>query len=61
MKQRTKSAAKKRIRKTGSGKLMMVGAAKNHLLSSKSKTTRQKKAGGVFVAKGHAKALKSVI
>lgn len=42
MKQKTKSAAKKRVKITGSGKMMLQKAAKNHLLSSKS--TRQKKA-----------------
>ena len=42
MKQKTKSAAKKRIKVTGSGKMMLQKAAKNHLLSSKNK--RQKKA-----------------
>lgn len=42
MKQKTKSAAKKRVKLTGSGKMMLQKAAKNHLLSSKS--TRQKKA-----------------
>ncbi len=41
MKQKTKSAAKKRVKLTGSGKMMLQKAAKNHLLSSKS--TRQKK------------------
>lgn len=41
MKQKTKSAAKKRVKLTGSGKMMLQKAAKNHLLSSKSK--RQKK------------------
>ena len=40
MKQKTKSAAKKRVKITGSGKMMLQKAAKNHLLSSKSK--RQK-------------------
>ena len=40
MKQKTKSAAKKRVKITGSGKIMLQKAGKNHLLSSKSK--RQK-------------------
>jgi large subunit ribosomal protein L35 len=40
MKQKTTSAAKKRVKLTGSGKMMLQKAAKNHLLSSKS--TRQK-------------------
>ncbi len=41
MKQKTHSGSKKRVKKTGSGKLMFQKAGKNHLLSSKS--TRQKK------------------
>ncbi|MCF7812475.1 50S ribosomal protein L35 [Candidatus Gracilibacteria bacterium] len=43
MKQKTHSGTKKRFKQTGSGKLMMSKACKNHLLSSKSK--RQKKYG----------------
>lgn len=41
MKQKTHSGLKKRTKVTGSGKVMFQKAAKNHLLSSKSK--RQKK------------------
>ena len=41
MKQKTHSGTKKRVKVTGSGKLMFQKAAKSHLLSSKSK--RQKK------------------
>ncbi len=53
MKQKTKSAAKKRVKLTGSGKMMFQKAAKNHLLSSKSK--RQKKVSrlGVEAPAGH--------
>ena len=43
MKQKTHSGLKKRVKVTGSGKVMFQKAAKNHLLSSKSK--RQKKTG----------------
>lgn len=43
MKQKTHSGAKKRVRKTGSGKLQMEKAARRHLLLQKSK--RQKAAG----------------
>ncbi len=41
MKQKTHSGSKKRIKVTGSGKMMFQKAGKNHLLSSKNK--RQKK------------------
>ena len=55
MKQKTKSAAKKRVKITGSGKIMFQKAAQNHLLSSKSK--RQKKVSrlGQEASKGAAK------
>ena len=57
MKQKTNSAAKKRIKRTGSGKLRLAKACKKHLLSSKSK--RQKKFGrfGVDAPQGHKKTL----
>jgi large subunit ribosomal protein L35 len=37
MKQRTHSSTKKRVKITGTGKIMMQRSCKNHLLSSKSK------------------------
>ncbi|MDD4351661.1 MAG: 50S ribosomal protein L35 [Candidatus Gracilibacteria bacterium] len=43
MKQKSNSSAKKRFKKTGSGKIMHEKSAKNHLLKNKSK--RQKKFG----------------
>lgn len=48
MKQKTHSGLKKRAKVTGSGKIFFQKAAKNHLLSSKSK--RQKKTGRLGVA-----------
>ena len=61
MKQKTKTIAKKRVKVTGSGKLMVQKAAKNHLLSSKSK--RQKKASplGTEVSAGHKQVLKRML
>ncbi|EKD63180.1 MAG: hypothetical protein ACD_51C00323G0004 [uncultured bacterium] len=44
VKQKSHSGAKKRIKKTGSGKFRMEKAAKRHLLANKSH--RQKKLGG---------------
>jgi len=57
MKQKTHSGAKKRIRVTGSGKVLLQKSCKNHLLSSKSK--RQKKFGrlGLEAPAGHKKTL----
>jgi len=43
VKQKTNSSAKKRFRKTGSGKVVHEKSCKNHLLKNKSK--RQKKLG----------------
>jgi large subunit ribosomal protein L35 len=61
MKQKTSSVAKKRIRVTGSGKLKVAKAAKNHLLSSKSK--RQKNSGrlGLIAPAGHTQTLKRML
>jgi large subunit ribosomal protein L35 len=41
MKQKSHSGAKKRVRKTGTGKFVVRKSCKNHLLTNKSK--RQKK------------------
>ena len=41
MKQKSHSGAKKRVKKTGTGKFVVQKSCKNHLLSNKSK--RQKK------------------
>ena len=61
MKQKTKTIAKKRVKLTGSGKIMLQKAAKNHLLSSKSK--RQKKASplGVEAPAGHKQGLRRML
>jgi large subunit ribosomal protein L35 len=57
MKQKTHSGTKKRVKVTGTGKIMFQKACKNHLLSSKSK--RQKKFGrlGIQASAGMAKKL----
>ncbi|MCF7847081.1 MAG: 50S ribosomal protein L35 [Candidatus Gracilibacteria bacterium] len=61
MKQKTHSGAKKRVKVTGSGKLLLQKACKNHLLSSKSK--RQKKADrlGKSTGKGNQKTLANLL
>ncbi len=46
-KMKSHSGAKKRIRKTGSGKLAMKRHSKNHLLQQKSK--RQKRLNGTMM------------
>jgi large subunit ribosomal protein L35 len=61
MKQKTHSGTKKRVKITGSGKMMTPKAAKNHLLSSKSK--KQKRFGrlGVPVPSGMKKTFKRLL
>lgn len=46
-KQKSHSGAKKRIKRTGSGKIIMARAGRNHLLQQKSK--RQKNLAGYKV------------
>jgi len=61
MKQKTHSGLKKRVKITGSGKIMFQKSCKNHLLSSKSK--KQKKSGrlGLEAPKGHRKTLSRLL
>jgi large subunit ribosomal protein L35 len=59
-KQKSHSGAKKRVRKTGSGKLVIKRNSRNHLLLQKSK--RQKSLSRTLLAgKGDAKKLKSLL
>lgn len=61
MKQKTHSGAKKRVKKTGSGKIAVQKASHNHRLYPKNK--RQKNLGGgrLIAASGDAKNLKKMI
>ncbi len=57
---KTRSSAKKRIKKTGTGKFAHEKAAHNHLLGQKSK--KQKRlAGRTLVANGYGKTLKKML
>lgn len=59
-KQKSHSGAKKRVRVTGSGKIMMNRAGRNHLLQQKSK--RQKRLpSGKLTHKGEYKKLRSLL
>ena len=60
-KQKTRSAAKKRVKVTASGKFRMQKAAHNHRLNPKNK--RQLTEGGrlITVPKGEAKKLKAMM
>jgi len=42
MKQKTRSSAKSRVRKTGTGKLKIMKAARKHLLQQKSSKQKRK-------------------
>ena len=61
MKQKTHSGAKKRVKKTGSGKIRFQKAAHSHRLHPKNK--RQKNLGGskIVVAPGEAKKLEKLL
>ncbi len=61
MKQKTHSATKKRVKITGSGKIMFQKAAKNHLLSSKSKRQKKSSRLGMEAPAGHVKTLKRLL
>ncbi len=62
-KSKTRSAAKSRIRKTGTGKIKVMKAARKHLLQQKSSgQKRLGKAGSSIVTpKTHAKAIKRAL
>lgn len=53
-KQKTRSAAKKRIRTTGTGKFAIEKCAHNHLLLQKSKRQKAKADKPILLAKGDA-------
>jgi len=61
MKKKTHSGTKKRVKRTGSGKLRMEKSCKRHLLAQKSR--RQKTVGGnkLCVAKSNEKKLKALL
>ena len=61
MKQKTKSAAKKRIKVTGSGKMMFQKAGKSHLLSSKNKRQKKSNRLGQLVSAGMAQTFKRLL
>ncbi len=61
MKQKTHSGTKKRIKITGSGKMMFQKAAKNHLLSSKSKRQKRFARLGQAIPEGMKKTFKRLL
>lgn len=61
MKQKTRKAAAKRVKVSGSGKLMTQKAAHGHRLISKSKGQKGKHAHDIVLASGDAKMLRRAI
>lgn len=61
MKQKTKKAAAKRLRVTGSGKVVMQKAAHGHRLISKSKGQKAKAAHAIVLSSGEKKMMKRII
>lgn len=57
-KMKTHSGAKKRVKVTGSGKLMRRQAGRGHLKLAKGKNTFRRRSGEVELAPGDAKVLK---
>ena len=60
-KQKTHSGAKKRIKVTGSGKLLREQAGKRHLLEHKSSKLTRRLTGTVEVAKSDAGKMKKLL
>lgn len=54
-KQKSRSAAKKRLKKTGTGKWAFEKAAHNHLLLQKSKRQKNQASKPVLLSKGESK------
>lgn len=61
MKLKTHSGTKKRIRITGTGKMMFDKAAKRHLLINKSRAAKKRDANGIIVSKTLNKRLKKLL
>lgn len=61
MKIKTRSGAKKRVKVTGSGKLVFGKAGKRHLLSNKSSKAKGRNKYGLVAAKGDVKNIKQAL
>ncbi len=61
MKLKTHSGTKKRIRLTGTGKMMFDKAAKRHLLINKSRGAKKRDTNGIIVSKTLNKRLKKLL
>lgn len=61
MKQKSHSGMKKRIKKTGTGKLMAAKANKRHLLANKSKRQKKANLGGKQISAANLKFVKKLL
>lgn len=57
-KMRSHSGTKKRVKKTGSGKVVVPHTNKGHLLTNKSKASRRRNKGTFVVSAGDCKRMK---
>lgn len=60
-KQKTRSSAKKRFKKTGKGQYAQEKAAHNHLLQQKSKKQKRLSKQTIITSKAHSKQLKRMM
>ena len=60
-KMKTKRAARKRLRKTGSGKLMRAGGFKQHKLEKKQPKRRRKLRKNQLIAPADARRMKTLV
>lgn len=58
---KTHSGAKKRVKKTGSGKFVFKKAANNHLLTNKKQKNNKSRPYGKVASKADAKSLKVLV
>jgi large subunit ribosomal protein L35 len=60
-KMKTHSGTKKRVKKTGTGKLKVQHTNKVHLLSNKSSSSKRRNKGSIIVSKGDMKRIKQQV
>ena len=60
-KQRSRSVAKKRVKRTGSGKAVINKVAHNHLLLQKSKKQKGKAKHNIVLSKGEVKKIDKML
>ena len=61
MKLKTHSGTKKRVKVTGTGKLIFNKPCSNHLMTNKSKQSRKRNPNGILVSKAMSKRMKRLL